>query len=119
MAYSDPADKKRYARKHYEANTATYKARAKLHTKKSQVEIRAWLLAYLKEHPCVDCGEGDPVVLEFDHREPSQKEITIGDLCSRHFGMTRIVKEVAKCDVRCANCHRRKTFRDRGLTHRD
>jgi hypothetical protein len=72
----------------------------------------AWIMAYLSAHPCVDCGEADIVVLEFDHQ--NEKETTIAELIRDAASLSRLVAEVAKCLVRCANCHRRKTARDRG-----
>ena len=61
---------------------------------------------YLAEHPCVDCGETDPIVLEFDHVR-GVKKAAIGSSINRSWAA--LVAEIAKCEVRCANCHRRKT----------
>jgi len=69
---------------------------------------RAWVLAYKLEHPCVDCGEPDPVVLDFEHTDPKQKLFGISIGIHAGFALERIEREVKKCDVRCANCHRRK-----------
>jgi 5-methylcytosine-specific restriction endonuclease McrA len=68
------------------------------------------VLEYLIEHPCVDCGENDPVVLDFDHK--SDKVASISYLLGTVAGWERVEKEIEKCEVRCANCHRRKTARD-------
>lgn len=71
---------------------------------------RKYILEYLKEHPCVDCGEKDPIVLEFDH----VKGIKIDTVCrmvSKN-SLETIKEEISKCEVRCANCHRRKTAKD-------
>jgi len=62
---------------------------------------------YLLCHPCVDCGEPDPVVLEFDHVR-GVKAFTIGQDAG-HVGRDLLIEEIKKCDVRCANCHRRRT----------
>ena len=70
---------------------------------------REAVYAYLAEHPCVDCGEKDTVVLEFDHRDDAPKTDTISAMVRRAFSLTTIMKEISKCDVRCANCHRRRT----------
>lgn len=51
----------------------------------------------------MDCGESDPVVLEFDHRDPSLKLGRVMEVTNM-----RLEDEVDKCDVRCANCHRKR-----------
>lgn len=64
---------------------------------------------YLLQHPCVDCGESDPVVLEFDHLR--EKRAKIAGLMRVHAPWSEIQAEIQKCQVRCANCHRRRTAR--------
>lgn len=66
-------------------------------------------LLYFQTHPCVDCGEKDPVVLDFDHRVPGEKSFTISQGLGHSYSLHRLMEEIEKCDVRCANCHRRKT----------
>jgi hypothetical protein len=80
--------------------------------KRHRLEAYAFVRAYLATHPCVDCGESDIVVLEFDHVR-GVKERNISDMCRRAFRVDRLAEEMTKCDVRCANCHRRKTFHNR------
>jgi hypothetical protein len=70
------------------------------------------VLAYLREHPCVDCGEVDPVVLEFDHL--GDKRDAVGALASEGHGERVLLAEIAKCEVVCVNCHRRRTVARRG-----
>ena len=67
----------------------------------------AHLLAYLRQHPCVDCGERDPVVLEFDHIGP--KRAAVAQLAWSGCSIVTIDAEIRECEVRCANCHRRVT----------
>lgn len=69
---------------------------------------RAFLIEHLRTHPCVDCGEADIDVLEFDHVRGG-KVANVSTLLGQP---RRLRLEVAKCDVRCANCHRRKTARE-------
>jgi len=66
-------------------------------------------LKYLHGHPCVDCGESDVRVLDFDHRDPKAKHFSIGDALTRStLSVEMLVDEIALCDIRCANCHRKK-----------
>lgn len=66
------------------------------------------LLDYFKDHPCVDCGESDPLTLEFDHPEGrGDKGYTVSVLLGRSWTMAK--KEIDKCEVRCGSCHNKKT----------
>lgn len=69
---------------------------------------REFVWSYLSSHPCVDCGEGDPIVLEFDHVS-GDKLFNISEAIKRGFKISSIEGEITKCEVRCANCHRRIT----------
>lgn len=102
-----------YKRAHYLANKQRYvdQARARKHV--LRLERTDYLLAYFKSHPCTDCGETDPVVLEFDHLDPEGKSFTIGSALP-YRNWERILEEIGKCEVVCANCHRRRTAVRRG-----
>lgn len=67
---------------------------------------RIFAMGYLKSHPCVDCGIVDTRVLEFDHRDRGTKTECISQLIHNNVSLYRVEEEIAKCDVRCANCHR-------------
>ena len=71
---------------------------------------RKFAYSYLATHPCVDCGINDPVVLEFDHVR-GQKVAAISVLIREAVPLQRIEAEIAKCVVRCANCHRGRPTR--------
>ena len=62
---------------------------------------------------CVDCGTTDR--LEFDHKDPPEKEFTISSKFTR--GWARLVEELDKCDLRCVPCHRRRTAAQRAVPH--
>ena len=98
-----------YNRDDYVKNKAAYIAKARRNNERYQEEIKAWILDYLSTYPCIDCGEKDPVVLEFDHRGNEGKSADISVMKRQKKTLEKIKLEVAKCDVRCANCHRRKT----------
>jgi hypothetical protein len=67
------------------------------------------MLAYLKDRVCEDCGERNSVVLEFDHVR-GEKRDNVGTLLAQGFNWSAIEKEISKCDVVCANCHRKRTY---------
>jgi hypothetical protein len=71
---------------------------------------QALLLEILRGHPCADCGETDPLVLEFDHLSDKAFNVCSG-LADRNW--ETILAEIEKCEVVCANCHRRRTARRR------
>ena len=73
----------------------------------SREELASLVFAYLIEHPCVDCGERDPIVLDFDHRR--DKVANVSTLVAQRADRAVLLMEIAKCEVRCANCHRRRT----------
>jgi hypothetical protein len=59
--------RKAYGREHYLANRQRYIDQARVQKARLQLERTHYLLDYFVTHPCTDCGETDPVVLEFDH----------------------------------------------------
>ena len=112
MAYRSNLAQREYAKRHYERNKATYKRRAAAFTTEAIKRNKALVRSYLLAHPCVDCGESDPVVLDFDHVKGGKvKEVST--MVRDGMSAANIRAEIAKCEVRCANCHRRMTHRRR------
>lgn len=72
-----------------------------------RIRNRQFLWDFLKRNPCIDCGEVNPVVLELDHIR--DKSSNISNLVAQAVSIEKIQKELNKCEVRCANCHRCKT----------
>ena len=72
---------------------------------------RNFIYQYLLQHPCVDCGEKDIIVLELDHVN-GNKSFGISDRMTSKW--TTLEKEVNKCEVVCSNCHKRRTARKQG-----
>jgi hypothetical protein len=63
---------------------------------------------YLRTAPCVDCGEDDHAVLDFDH--VGVKRGGVVELAYREYSIASLQREIAACQIRCANCHRRRTI---------
>ncbi len=81
---------------------------------RKQALARARMIDEFKlERGCADCGfNKHPAALEFDHRPGTVKEFGISQLRScwkRSWLKAAILKEIEKCDVVCANCHRVRT----------
>jgi len=70
-----------------------------------------YIWEYLLKHPCVDCGETNPLVLQFDHVR-GEKRKAISAMVSNSSSLGAIKKEIKKTDVRCANCHTIKTLKE-------
>jgi hypothetical protein len=72
-----------------------------------------WVTQLKLERGCVDCGYAKhPAALHFDHRPGEEKYMNVSAMMSR--GREAIAAEIAKCDVRCANCHNIITAQRRG-----
>lgn len=105
MSYALKSDQLAAQRKHYQDNKESYASRRD----KRRAALREIISSHKKSFPCLDCGERDPVVLDFDHRVGATKDFDIGNAPALGIGKYRLIAEIAKCDIRCSNCHRRAT----------
>lgn len=98
-----------YDREYYSNSSPAAKAKKKENSKNLRRRNSQYVWDYLKTHPCVDCGEDNPIVLEFDHiKDKEHWNNNISNYVSK-CSIDTIQKEIEKCEVRCANCHRIKT----------
>jgi hypothetical protein len=95
-----------YKHEHYAKHRARYVANAMRRKNAIAAERAAYLVEFFRERGCSDCGELDPLVLEFDHLGDKSFDIARG---VRNHSWPAVLAEIAKCDVVCANCHRRRT----------
>jgi 5-methylcytosine-specific restriction endonuclease McrA len=97
------------SRQYYAENQQRH-VRVTVARRKAQSALaRRWVIQYLLTHPCVDCGESDIVVLEFDHLADKKKEVSV--MINAGYSVKAIQREIEKCEVVCANCHRKRTAR--------
>jgi len=95
-----------YNKKHYEVNKKSY-----IEGNKARINrTKKLLFEYKAKTPCMDCGGRYPhFCMDFDHRDPETKLFNVSVLAHRG-GKQKLLDEMAKCDLVCANCHRIRTF---------
>ena len=113
MAYKNKEDQKKASAEHYQKYKDQYKARAKRRNRSQRKWSREFVRRIKEKMSCVDCGESNPVVLEFDH-VCGKKIKNIADMVNQSYSLDSIKEEIRKCKIRCANCHRKKTYERRG-----
>jgi len=101
--------KKKSQKKWYSKNAERHKSNVRRRNQARIEENKTRLLQFLQSHSCVDCGESDPVVLEFDHVSGKKKASISQMVTTDAYSWASIERELAKCEIRCANCHRRRT----------
>jgi hypothetical protein len=101
--YKDPEKQREAVRRYYERNRDVYRKK----NDRKRARLRQ-MVSEAKSVPCMDCGKVfPPYVMDFDHR--GGKEAEIATLVNA-LSLRRLVAEMAKCDVVCANCHRIRTY---------
>lgn len=98
---------KKYRSEHYINNKHIYYNKRNRFRNKQ----RDLMLEYLSDKKCADCGVSDIEVLEFDHKR--EKLYNVGEML-HNFSFKNIINEINKCDIVCANCHRKRTHRQFG-----
>lgn len=107
--YCRPCDNQR-ARSYYENNKDHHKAVIRKRTIKYRDESRKWIRELKESKPCLDCGVTYPwYVMDFDHVS-GEKDGNVSAMIARKVSKQKILDEIAKCELVCANCHRARTF---------
>lgn len=99
-----------YAKKHYENNKQKIKNRASLSKQKNRERNKQYLENYKSNKSCLDCGETNSIVLEFDH----VIGVKLGNVINMAYspvGLKKLKEEIEKCELVCANCHRIRTHK--------
>jgi hypothetical protein len=105
MAYKDKKDQAAASKRHYEANKKKIKKRSYLRNKSQRRKAKEYIDAIKSISKCIDCGETNPLVLDFDHVR-GKKIMCISNMVRNSYSIETIKKEIDKCEIRCANCHR-------------
>jgi hypothetical protein len=101
-----------YHREWWAKNRVVQMPRIRRNRKRRDRELAQRIWDILLVSPCVDCGETDLTVLHFDHLRDKVRDISTLWRSQRSWKAVEL--EIAKCEVRCANCHARKTAREQG-----
>lgn len=118
MPYADPVKRRenhqRYMREvWYPKNRKKHIERVGKRRKKIRLELANLLNNIKVDRGCIDCKIKDFRVLDFDHKKGSNKIFTISSARIRLLSVEKILGELEKCEVRCSNCHRIKTWERR------
>jgi len=100
----DVEERRAYNRAWYARNKE--KSRAKV--KKYKQRVVTWFREFKRGLAGSVCGENHPATLDFHHRDPSRKDFLPSYFCYQGWRQGRLLEEIAKCDVLCANCHRKR-----------
>jgi protein-arginine kinase activator protein McsA len=105
----NPEKMREYRREWYKKNSE----HAKRKVRERKVELVEWFREYKRTLKCEQCPGSHEACLEFHHNDPSKKEMTLAKALINGWSKEKIMMEVEKCTVLCANCHRKLHFAER------
>jgi hypothetical protein len=105
-----------YNKEWYRQNSDTHKLAVAATSIVIRERNKQWLQNLKKDLQCLKCGESDPACLDLHHRNPAGKDMSLGSAISRGWSLAGLQSELEKCDVLCANCHRKHHYKER-LAH--
>lgn len=109
----DKEKKKEYHKQYYSINKEHFKEETKKNRKKRVEVLQDFIYKDLSKKSCVDCGEKNILVLEYDHLRDKEFNVSTKVMQAKKSTTIEILKkEIEKCEVRCSNCHRKKTAKD-------
>ena len=101
--------KREYDNKYYK-NKEGRKEQITSNRKNNLENNKEYIIQYLLNNPCIDCGESNPFFLEFDHTKDKRDNVS----ALRNHGLDTLKKEIDKCEIRCVKCHKIKTAKRAG-----
>ncbi|MGC2234561.1 MAG: hypothetical protein WA584_00180 [Pyrinomonadaceae bacterium] len=108
-----PSDDKvrAYNREYYQRNRAHLLDKQREKNRRFAESRRRWIVDYKKTLECVRCGENHSATLTF-HKDRSDKSFEIGNAIRFGVSLKRLIAEIKKCEVLCANCHAKEHWRN-------
>ena len=111
MVKHDKEKQLAYWRAWYKRNSANQIKRVAERKK----DVANWLHDYKSTLTCSNCEENHPAALDFHHIDSSKKTVEVSTAAYLGWGINRIKKEISKCVVLCANCHRKLHASERNI----
>ena len=118
MGFKDKGKAKAYMRRcraRKKANRDTDFFKRRYRRLKTRVERNQRIIAAMKQFlGCTRCSENDPDCLDFHHIDASTKKLTVSNsvrTCGH--GWRKLMDEILKCEILCANCHRKEEAKRR------
>jgi hypothetical protein len=105
VASKNSENLREYNRRYYERNREALLKKQAGKNKRLYESRRQWLINYKKTLKCARCGESHPATLTFHHKNNSEKSFEIGNALGIGVSLKRLLAEIEKCEVLCANCH--------------
>lgn len=115
MPYKDKEKQREAQRQHYLANKSKYADCQKENRDKRDI----WFRDFKATLKCFECGFSDQRCLDFHHKIQTTKEFGISDGVKQGFSQKRIIEEIEKCEVLCANCHLIHHYKPKEIYHRN
>ena len=94
-----------YNRSYYERNREKLLKRQAEKNRRFADNRRKWLVEFKRTLKCVRCNESHPATITFHHKDSSEKSFEIGNAIGLGVSLKRLIAEIEKCEVICANCH--------------
>ncbi len=113
MPFKSRKTKLAYSRRYYRENREHHVEQAMIRRTRRRKEIKQWIAEFKIGKSCARCPEADPACLDFHHRRQANKTVEICYVRRRGWSQKRLMQEIAKCDLLCANCHRKEHARQR------
>jgi len=106
--FASVEERRDYWKQWYENNKhrEEYKAYDRATKKRIRKERKDWFIEYKKKLKCERCSVQDYRVLDFHHKNPAEKDTEVSNLSGVGSSKKKIMDEINKCHVLCANCHR-------------
>ncbi len=109
MPFKDVLVRREYRRKWYKENSLGQRNSVKRRKKK----VQEWFMKYKSNLSCSKCGENHPATIDFHHK--GKKENQVAQMAHWGYAIENIKKEIDKCQILCANCHRKVHWKNKNL----